>query len=91
MATQEALFEAPVAHEASHYLLFRNRILNELVSDWLCLFPMWSSTHHYRLQHLAHHQFVNDPERDPDISQLQTSGHWLPFPLTRKQFLAAVL
>ena len=43
--------------------------------------PAFSSTHHYRLQHLAHHQFVNDPERDPDMSQLKTSGHWLDFPV----------
>jgi fatty acid desaturase len=80
-----------LAHEGVHHILFRNRYLNELVSDWFCLFPMFSSTHHYRLQHLAHHQFVNDPVRDPDVSQLQTSGHWLPFPLTRGQFLRALL
>jgi fatty acid desaturase len=77
-----------LAHEGSHHILFRNRWLNEFVSDWLCLFPLFSSTHHYRLQHLAHHQFVNDPDRDPDVSQLQTSGHWLSFPVTRGQFLA---
>jgi fatty acid desaturase len=76
-----------LAHEGSHHILFRNRTLNELVSDWFCLFPLYSSTHHYRLQHLAHHQFVNDPIRDPDVSQLKTSGHWLPFPLTKRQFL----
>lgn len=46
-----------LSHEGSHYLLFRNRLLNELVSDWLTMFPMWSTTHHYRIQHLAHHQF----------------------------------
>src|SRR5688572_648499 len=46
-----------LGHEASHYMLFRNRLLNELASDFLCMFPMWSTTHHYRLQHLAHHQF----------------------------------
>jgi fatty acid desaturase len=65
--------------------------LNDLASDLLCMFPLFSSTHHYRLQHLAHHQFVNDPLRDPDVSQLQTSGHWLPFPLTRPQFRRALL
>jgi hypothetical protein len=43
------------------------------------------------LQHLAHHQFVNDPVRDPDISQLQTSGHWLEFPLARGEFLRRLL
>jgi fatty acid desaturase len=80
-----------LAHEGVHHILFRNRYLNELVSDWFCLFPLFSSTHHYRLQHLAHHQFVNDPTRDPDVSQLQTSGHWLSFPLSRGQFLRSLL
>jgi fatty acid desaturase len=80
-----------LSHEGAHHILFRNRHLNELVSDWFCLFPLFSSTHHYRLQHLAHHQFVNDPDRDPDVSQLQTSGHWLSFPLTRPQFLRSLL
>jgi fatty acid desaturase len=74
-----------------HHILFRNRMWNELASDLLCMFPIFSSTHHYRLQHLAHHQFVNDPVRDPDISQLQTSGHWLSFPVTKQQFLRALL
>jgi fatty acid desaturase len=76
-----------LGHEASHYLLFRNRILNELVSDWLCMFPMWSTTHHYRLQHLAHHQFPNDPERDPDVMQMEGSGHRFHFPMTPGRFV----
>jgi fatty acid desaturase len=80
-----------LAHEGVHHILFRNRLLNELLSDLGCLFPLFSSTHHYRLQHLAHHQFVNDPQRDPDVSQLQTSGHWLDFPVTRGQFLRTLL
>jgi fatty acid desaturase len=80
-----------LSHEASHHILFRNRYLNDLVSDWLCMYPLFSSTQHYRLQHIAHHQFVNDPERDPDVSQLQTSGHWLRFPLARGQFLRTLL
>jgi fatty acid desaturase len=80
-----------LAHEASHHILFRHRLLNDLVSDWLCMYPLFSSTHHYRLQHIAHHQFVNDPVRDPDISQLQTSGHWLRFPLADGEFVRTLL
>lgn len=76
-----------LAHEASHHILLKHRWLNDLVSDWFCMFPMFSSTHHYRLQHLAHHQFVNDPDRDPDVSQLKTSGHWLKFPIEKSKFL----
>src|SRR5437588_6788910 len=76
-----------LAHEASHHILFKNRLFNDLASDWLCMFPLFGSTQHYRLQHIAHHQFVNDPDRDPDVSQLQTSGHWLSFPLGHGVFL----
>lgn len=80
-----------LAHEGSHHILFRNRMLNDLASDLLTMFPLFSSIYHYRLQHLAHHQFVNDPDRDPDVSQLQTSGHWLDFPVPKRGFLGALL
>jgi fatty acid desaturase len=80
-----------LAHEGSHHILFRNRYLNELASDLLCMFPLFSSTHLYRLQHLAHHQFVNDPERDPDLSQMGTSGHRLPFPMTKRALVWALV
>ncbi len=80
-----------LAHEASHHILFRNRYWNDLASDLFCMFPLYSSTHHYRLQHIAHHQFVNDPDRDPDVSQLQTSGHWLSFPVSKAVFLKTLL
>ena len=43
------------------------------------------------LQHLAHHQFVNDPQRDPDVSQLKSSGHWLDFPVGKRAFLWTLL
>jgi fatty acid desaturase len=76
-----------LGHEASHYILFRNRRLNELVSDFLCMFPVWSTTHHYRLQHMAHHQFPNDPERDPDVAQMEGSGHRFRFPMSARRFI----
>lgn len=78
-----------LAHEGSHYILFRNRYLNDLASDLFTMFPLFASIYHYRLQHLAHHQFVNDPDRDPDVSQLKTSGHWLGFPLARREVIRA--
>jgi fatty acid desaturase len=80
-----------LTHEASHHILFRNRLWNDLASDWFCMFPMFGSTQHYRLQHIAHHQFVNDVDRDPDVSQLQTSGHWLRFPVGKREFLINLL
>ncbi len=76
-----------VTHEASHYLLFRNRLLNELASEWFCMFPMLGTTHSYRVQHMGHHQFPNDPDRDPDWAQLRLSGHRFRFPMSRLAFL----
>jgi fatty acid desaturase len=80
-----------LAHEASHHLLLKHRLWNDLIADWFTMFPLFSSIQHYRLQHIAHHQFVNDPDRDPDVSQLQTSGHWLDFPVDRHTFLLTLL
>jgi fatty acid desaturase len=79
-----------VVHEGTHYILFANRKMNELVSDWLAAFPIYTSTYAFRLHHLAHHQFVNDPHRDPNFSQAKDSGHWLDFPLTHIELLVAI-
>ncbi|MDF1862816.1 MAG: fatty acid desaturase [Verrucomicrobiales bacterium] len=78
---------AGAAHEAVHHTLFKNRKLNELAGDFLCAFPILISVHQFRLYHLAHHQFVNDPKRDPDFALLKDSGHWLKFPVSKAKFL----
>jgi fatty acid desaturase len=77
---------AGATHEATHHTLFRNKLMNELVSDWLCMFPLISTTYSFRLYHLIHHQFINDPKHDPDFVVLAESGHWLGFPAAAKQF-----
>jgi fatty acid desaturase len=84
-AVQQRL--ATLTHEAAHYMLFRNRLVNELVSEWFCMFPILGTTHSYRVQHLGHHQFPNDPERDPDWVQMTRSGHRFRFPMSRLEFL----
>jgi fatty acid desaturase len=78
---------ATLTHEAAHYMLFRNRLLNELISEWCCMFPILGTTHSYRVQHLGHHQYPNDPDRDPDWTQMRLSGHRYDFPMTRGRFL----
>jgi len=60
-----------LGHEASHYALFGKPWLNDLVSDLLCFFPIWITTYNYRLQHMVHHQYTNDPERDPNQAYMQ--------------------
>jgi len=78
-------------HEGTHYMLFADKRVSELASDWLAAFPIYTSTYAFRLHHLAHHQFVNDPERDPNFDQAKESGHWLDFPVAHIDFLRAVV
>jgi fatty acid desaturase len=61
---------AALGHEASHYTFLKNKFLNDLVPDVFCMFPLTSSVHHYRLLHMAHHQYVNHPEHDPDLRNM---------------------
>ncbi|MDX2036217.1 MAG: fatty acid desaturase [Isosphaeraceae bacterium] len=75
-----------LAHDASHGVLFPNRLANELASDLLLLFPLAAMTQKYRHAHLGHHRHVNDPERDPDWIRLQSSGP-LAFPMSKREFL----
>jgi fatty acid desaturase len=76
-----------LAHEASHYTLFRDKLANELASDLLLMFPIVAMTQRYRVGHLGHHRFVNDPGRDPDLIRL---NHPRPqrFPISKRRFWA---
>lgn len=78
-------------HEATHYTLFADRKRNELIADWFGAFPIYTSTYAFRLHHLAHHQFVNDPVRDPNFAQADDSGHGLDFPLTHIELTIAFI
>lgn len=78
---------AALAHEASHYVLFRNPLANELVSDLLLMFPIMALTQRYRVAHFGHHRFVNDPERDPDWMRL-AAYEPMVFPISKRRFCA---
>jgi len=82
---------ASLGHEASHYTFFKNRLVNDLCGDFFCMFPIFSNVAIYRLFHMAHHQFVNNPEKDPDIINLGRSKKLHLFPLTRGQFIREAL
>src|SRR5262245_51242259 len=76
-----------LAHEGSHFLLFKDLTLNEWASNWFCFYPVWSTAHGYRVLHMAHHQYTNDPDRDPDLVYMGISGHRFRHPMPRKTFL----
>jgi fatty acid desaturase len=76
-----------LAHDATHYLLYTNRTVNDLVSDLCCGFPANISTTLYRHTHFRHHRFTNT-EQDPDWALQQCDPDWR-WPKTRRE--AAVL
>ncbi len=78
---------AGLGHEASHYSLLRNKWANDFVGDVFCLFPILATIHFYRLFHMAHHQYTNDPELDPDLVNLGPGKAVEAFPMGRWQFI----
>jgi fatty acid desaturase len=81
---------AGLGHESAHYTLLKNKFLNDLIGDIFCMFPILSTVHFYRLFHLAHHQYTNDPERDPDLVTLGGSKMVDRFPMPRRAFIKAI-
>jgi fatty acid desaturase len=81
---------AGLGHESSHYSFMKNRVLNDLVPDLFCMFPLMTTIHFYRLFHMGHHQFTNDPERDPDLLNLGHGKRANEFPMTPQKFIAVV-
>jgi fatty acid desaturase len=67
---------AVLMHEAAHRTLFRSRLFNDVVTDWVCARPVFVDVARYREHHLAHHAHAGT-ERDPDRSLVE------PFPVGR--------
>ncbi|NUQ34053.1 MAG: fatty acid desaturase [Planctomycetaceae bacterium] len=75
-----------LVHEASHYSLFKNRLVNDLAANFFLLFPVFGAITNYRIGHWGHHRHVNDPENDPDLQRL-TRHQKREFPISRSRFL----
>jgi fatty acid desaturase len=54
------------------------------------MFPVLATVHFYRVFHLAHHQYTNDPGRDPDLVSLGGSKMVDRFPMGRWEFVRSI-
>jgi fatty acid desaturase len=84
-ARQHAL--AILMHEGTHYVLFKNRRLNEVVSELFLAWPLFITNQTYRGGHFAHHRHVNT-EKDPDLLRKQRSASEWQFPKSWDALLA---
>ena len=73
-------------HDASHYMLCKDKGRNDLLSDLFCAFPFCLTTRAYRVHHLAHHAQLNTPQ-DPDLVRKAAKPEEWTFP----QPISAVL
>ncbi|EMI54526.1 fatty acid desaturase family protein [Rhodopirellula sallentina] len=69
-------------HDGAHYLLYKNRVLNDVVSDLFVAFPIGMSTTLYRKTHFRHHRYTNT-EEDQDLAAQQEEQEWFEWPKTR--------
>ena len=58
---------AVLMHDGAHGLIFKNRRLNDIASQWFCAYPIMSDTLPYRKYHSAHHKYT-ETDKDPDRS-----------------------
>jgi fatty acid desaturase len=63
-------------HDGVHYRLFRNRGLNDCVSEVVLGWPHLVAARSYRKNHIAHHRYLNS-EKDPDWKRRQNDPAWV--------------
>ncbi len=63
-------------HDGVHYRLFRNRRLNDFVSEVVLAWPHLVAAGPYRKNHIAHHRYLNS-EKDPDWKRKQNDPAWI--------------
>jgi len=77
-------------HDATHFLLYQNRAVNDVVCDLFIAFPLGMSTTLYRKTHYRHHRFMNT-EEDQDLVAQREEGEWYDWPKTRWGCAKAIL
>lgn len=55
-----------LVHDASHWNLFSNKRVNDIVANVFAALPMFDTVEGYRKSHLDHHRYLGDIEKDPD-------------------------
>jgi fatty acid desaturase len=65
-----------LVHEAAHYSISRNKVLNGWISDVLYATPHLINTEGYRKKHLMHHAALGDPILDTEVKPRYLITGW---------------
>lgn len=76
---------AVLMHDATHFRFLKNRKWNDLISNLIIMYPIFTSIESYRKNHLKHHQHLNTTD-DPDWVAKLTKREF-QFPKTKTDFL----
>lgn len=74
-----------MAHESTHYLVSRNRRLNDLLGNLLAAYPLTYAIEGYRTNHLEHHRWLETP-KDPEQAALRLYPEEWSYPMSRTKF-----
>ena len=80
---------AILMHDATHYRFLKNRTWNDLITNVVTMYPLFTTISNYRQNHLRHHQNLNT-EDDPDWAAKLTNRAYT-FPKTKRVFLLGVM
>jgi fatty acid desaturase len=76
---------AILMHDATHFRFLRNRKWNDLITNLVTMYPLFTSIELYRQNHLRHHRHLNT-DHDPDwVAKLGVKE--FTFPKTKAEFL----
>lgn len=64
-------------HDASHYRLLASKPWNDWVCDLFLSWPIFITTHGFRVEHFAHHRATGSDD-DPSVYLRKANGQWLP-------------
>jgi fatty acid desaturase len=78
-----------LGHDGSHYRLSNNKIVNDWITDYLCMLPTFFSISRWRDEHIDHHRFVNTSD-DPYLKDFKAYHQW-HWPKTRMAALKVLL
>lgn len=80
---------AILMHDATHFQFLKSRKWNDILTNILTMYPLFTSIEIYRQNHMQHHRHLNT-EHDPDwVAKL--GKREFTFPKTKQEFLLTIL